>query len=89
MDDLNELFAMAHMYAHTCTRQYEKYQGFQNKGYTWNWDDCIAAFNLLKEHFGAIIYYEKMVDWRAKNTCHACGFPLPHHTFGCTKKYRR
>jgi hypothetical protein len=83
VDDIQELLAMADMYASTCTRQEEKYQDWLRRGYTWRWEDCEAALNLLKEQFGTIEYSRMARAWREEHKCRACGFPKEHHAFSC------
>lgn len=78
--DLSELIAMADMFASTCTRQEEKYQSMLQRGYTWRWEDCKAAYELIRERAD---WYALMEAWRAQHKCRACGFPKEHHAFSC------
>ncbi len=78
---MDDLIAMADMYASSCTRQQEKYQSFQRKGYTWRWDDCEAAYDLIRELPG---YYELVEEWRKVNKCDVCGFPKDAHGIRCS-----
>lgn len=84
MDDLAELIAMADMYASTCTRQEEKYKGFAGKhGYTWRWEDCIAAYDLIR---ALPDYWERVEAWRKEHKCRLCGFPKEAHAYGCSAR---
>lgn len=80
----DELFAMADMYANTSTRQQEKYTEWQRTyGFTWKWEDCMAALDLLKEELGVIGYFNAAREWRKSNKCSTCNFPAPFHTRIC------
>lgn len=82
-DDLQELLAMADMFASSCTRQYEKYQDFQRHGYTWRWEDCEAAFGLVRE---LPDYWPLVEAWRKEHKCRSCGFPKDVHAVRCPEK---
>jgi len=66
MDD--EMIQMAYVYANLCTQQEEKY-GYRNGDHMgwgarscynlpWEWDDCEAAWELMKETTTGIERYE-------------------------------
>lgn len=78
--ELDELIGMAHMWAITCSRQYEKYIGFQYKGYTWAWEDCEAAYWLIIELPN---WFELVDKWQKEHICRDCGFPIEHHAYRC------
>jgi hypothetical protein len=80
VDDLQELLAQADMYASTCTGQEEKYQDWLRRGYTWRWEDCVAAFQLVREMPN---WWELVEAWRKEHKCRSCGFPIEHHAFSC------
>jgi hypothetical protein len=80
---MDELIAMADMYASSCTRQQEKYEGFQHKGYTWRWEDCEAAYDLIRE---VPNHWELVEAWREANKCQLCGFPLDAHAWSCRNR---
>lgn len=44
-----ELIELADMYVSKCTRQEEKFMDFQRRGCAWRWEDCEAAYDLLRE----------------------------------------
>jgi hypothetical protein len=44
-----DLLCMADMYAHKCTKQQEKFDYYQRHVTPWRWEDCQAAFELLRE----------------------------------------
>lgn len=77
---MDDFLAMADMYASTCTQQEEKYADFQRRGYTWRWEDCRAAFDLVRELPN---YWELVENWRRVNKCRACGFPKDAHAARC------
>lgn len=78
-----ELIAMADMYASSCTRQQEKYTSFQRLGYTWRWEDCEAAFALIRE---LPDYWDRLEAWRKQHKCRSCGFPNDAHAWMCKHK---
>lgn len=80
--NLEELVAMADMYASTCTRQEEKYQDIKRHGYTWEWVDCIAAYDLIRELPN---YWQLVQQWRKLNVCDLCSFPNTFHSVHCSK----
>jgi hypothetical protein len=80
MEEIDQLIAMADMYASSCTRQQEKYESFQRRGYTWRWEDCEAAYDLIRE---LPDYWTLVEDWRFFNKCHSCGFPINAHSVHC------
>jgi hypothetical protein len=47
--DLLELVEMADMYTSKCTRQEEKFDYYRRNGIAWSWQDCEAAWQLLRE----------------------------------------
>jgi len=56
-----ELLEMADMYVSKCTRQEEKFDYYKRNGIPWIWDDCIAAYRLVRElPNNEELYYE----WR-------------------------
>lgn len=83
MDDLQELIAMADMYASSCTRQEEKYASFQQYGYAWRWEDCEAAYDLVR----ALPDYWTLVEaWQKQYKCRMCGFPQDAHAWTCKQR---
>ncbi len=65
MDELTlELVEMADMYASKCTRQEEKFSYYQRNGIKWRWEDCIAAYDLIRELPN---YWDIVQDWRRGN----------------------
>lgn len=82
-DDLQQLLAMADMFASTCSRQQEKYQAFQLQGYTWRWEDCEAAYDLVRE---LPDYWSLVEAWRREHVCRACRFPKDAHAVRCKER---
>lgn len=57
---LDDLLHMADMYAHECTKQEEKFRWWQSNGCDYRWQDCQAAYELLKETGQ---YFELRQQW--------------------------
>ena len=62
--DMMDMIHMADLYTNKCTRQQEKFEYYQRNGITWRWEDCQAAFELLREHYGDYWLWQLMQDWR-------------------------
>jgi hypothetical protein len=60
--DILELLPLADMYANICTRQEEKFIEYRRQGkVSYSWEDCIAAYDLLKDLSG---YWEFFALWK-------------------------
>lgn len=64
-DELTELIHMADVYANKCTRQYEKFDHYKRSGIPWSWEDCEAAYELVRElpnYWGLMTAYRRYGD---------------------------
>lgn len=76
-----ELVDMADMYANTCTRQEEKFTSWIRWGCPWRWEDCEAAYDLIREQ-GSVIEALTRCTRRALRVEHMLLFPQLAKRYG-------